>query len=769
MSHPPDDPPASGRTGSPTPRTDRSALLPALTRLFDDGPCAALVCGADGRITEVSDSCRRWLGLAAADLLGRRPEQVLAGPGATIPGWERLQDQARRHGRAGTEALVHGHGGRPLWCTLVLDALPAAQGEPDTWLLTLADITQQRILTELQGPVLGALVRDRPLAEVMALVCTQVQILAPDVVATVLGVDDDGLIRPLAGPSIPAEVSCQFDGAPIGPKAGSCGTAAWRGSPVVVTDIATDPLWDDYRHVVQPLGLRACWSSPIKNGEGRVLATFAFYFREPRAPHGLHEQLVEMSVHLCTLALERERSHAHIHQLAYYDGLTGLPNRALLQANLARAIAQAQQDGTTLALLFIDLDRFKDVNDSHGHAVGDELLREVAQRLAGEVRDRSLVCRLAGDEFVVVLPHCGVEQARHTAERVQQALARPVAIGDLDLTTGACLGVAMYPDDGSDLDRLLRHADAAMYQAKKDGRGGLHFYRAEMNRAAEDRLRLAADLRAALHRGGLQLHFQPQVCPPGKAPRSPATGRASMSLFGVEALLRWRHPVLGDVSPERFIPVAEEAGLMDELSNWVLEAACAQLAGWRADGIEVPRVAVNLSPRNFQDPGLPARVRQLLDRHGLRGDQLTLELTESAWVDRRADSLDKLRALQALGVGLAMDDFGNGQSSLSHLHRLPLRQLKLDRSFVHDIEHLAVAQTLAAAMLHIGESLGLIVVAEGIETAAQAAFLIEHGCPVLQGDRYAQSMAAEQIGPWLAGLASMAAADVGASRSDHGT
>ncbi len=750
MSHPPDESPAPGHAGWEHTHPDRSALLPALTRLFDDGPSAALVCGADGHITEVSDSCSRWLGHTAADLLGRRPEQVLAGPGATIPGWQPLQDQARRHGRASTEALVHGRNGRPLWCTLVLDTLPAAPGEPASWLLTLADITQQRILTELQGPVLGALVRDRPLAEVMALVCTQVQILAPDALATVLAVDDAGLIRPLAGPGMPAEVSSQFDGAPIGPKAGSCGTAAWRGSPVVVTDIDSDPLWADYKHVVQPLGLRACWSSPIKNSEGRVLATFAFYFREPRAPHGLHEQLVEMSVHLCTLALERERSHAHIHQLAYYDGLTGLPNRSLLQANVARAIAQAHQDGTTLALLFIDLDRFKDVNDSHGHAVGDELLRQVAQRLAGEVRDRNLVCRLAGDEFVVVLPHCGVEQARHTAVRVQQALARPIAIGDRRLTAETCLGVAMYPDDGADLDRLLRHADAAMYQAKKDGRGGLHFYRAEMNRAAEDRLRLAADLRQALHHGGLQLHFQPQVCPPGQPPESPAAGRAPMSLFGVEALLRWHHPELGEVCPTRFIPVAEEAGLMDELSNWVLEAACAQLASWRADGIEVPRVAVNLSPRNFQDPGLPARVRQLLDRHGLRGDQLTLELSESAWVERRADSLDKLRALQALGVCLAMDDFGNGCSSLSHLHRLPIGQLKLDRSFVQDIEHLAVARTLAAAMLHIGASLDLTVVAEGIETAAQAAFLIERACPVLQGDRYARPMAAERLGPWLA-------------------
>jgi diguanylate cyclase (GGDEF)-like protein len=746
MRYPPDEPPATDRTGDDPALAARSDLFAALTRLFDDGPCAVLVFSADGTITEASDSCRRWLGRAPAELLGSRPEQILAEPGATIPGWVALQDRARRHGRASTEVMIHNLNMRPFWCALVLDALAESPGGSADWLLTLTDITQRRILTELQEPVLDAMVRDLPLAEVMKRVCTQVQILAPDVVATVLVVDETGRVRPLAGPSVPIEVSSRFDGAPIGPKAGSCGTAAWRGCPVVVTDIDTDPLWDDYRHVVQPLGLRACWSSPIKNSDGRVLATFAFYFREPRAPHGLHEQLVEMSVHLCTLALERERSHAHIHQLAYYDSLTGLPNRSLLQANAARAIGEARQGGTTLALLFIDLDRFKDVNDSHGHAVGDELLRQVAQRLAEEVRDRNLVCRLAGDEFVVVLPHCGVEQARHTAERVQQALARPIAIGDLGLTAGVCVGVAIFPDDGADLDLLLRHADAAMYQAKKDGRGGMHFYRAEMNRAAEDRLRLAADLRAALHHGGLQLHFQPQVCPP----ESPAADGASISLFGVEALLRWHHPALGEISPERFIPVAEESGLTDELSHWVLETACAQLARWRTDGIDVPRVAVNLSPRNFQDPGLPVRVRQLLDRHGLRGDQLTLELTESAWVDRRVDSLDKLRALQALGVCLSMDDFGNGCSSLSHLHRLPIRQLKLDRSFVQDLEHLAVAQTLAAAMLHIGQSLGLTVVAEGIETAVQAAFLIERGCPVLQGDRYARAMAAEQIGPWLA-------------------
>jgi len=344
-----------------------------------------------------------------------------------------------------------------------------------------------------------------------------------------------------------------------------------------------------------------------------------------------------------------------------------------------------------------------------------------------------------------VLPNCNAEQTRQTAERMLQALARPMTVADPPLQSAASIGVAMYPADGATLDDLMRHADMAMYQAKSAGRGRLQCFQAEMNQAAQERLQLETDLRRALRCDELRLYYQPQL----HAHRSGSHPSASRALFGVEALLRWQHPTLGEVSPARFIPVAEACGLIQALSHWVLNAACAQMADWQARGVAVPQVAVNLSAHDFHEPALAGRIGQLLQQYGLRGDQLTLELTETVLLDRRTDALQTLDALGALGVCLAMDDFGTGYSSLSHLHHLPIRQVKLDQSFVQDLDH-QMAQALTSAVLHIGESLNLLVVAEGVETEAQARFLTERHCPVLQGFLLARPMAADQLEAWLA-------------------
>jgi len=337
-----------------------------------------------------------------------------------------------------------------------------------------------------------------------------------------------------------------------------------------------------------------------------------------------------------------------------------------------------------------------------------------------------------------MLPHCGAEQAAGAAERLLLALAEQLVVGHVTLHPGASIGVAMFPDDGRDIETLLRHADLAMYRAKREGGGSFRFFSADMNRMAQERVAMETALREALRRDQLQLHYQPQLF-----------SQPPYALYGVEALLRWQHPQLGDISPARFVPMAEECGLIDELGHWALRQACRQMSDWRLRGVLVPRVAVNLSASNFGDAQLPARVAQVLSASALAPSDLALEMTESVMLSNAPAVLANLRQLQASGVRLSLDDFGTGYSSLSHLHQLPVNELKLDMSFVHDLEHSQTARTLTTSVVRIGESLRLHTVAEGVETQAQRAFLAQLGCDVLQGFLFAPALPAAQLERWL--------------------
>ncbi len=715
----------------------------ALLRALEHSDSAALLSAADGRVLHINAGAVRMLGFEPAEMIGQTPLSMISGRHTDAEQLVRVRTCLQPTDGSGAqsikcELLVYTKAGRPLWVSAVVNPVFDAGGELLNFISVLTDITQTKMHEQLQHRVLEAIVREVPMAEVLALLCSEVERIAPEVVCSVLGIDARGCLRPLAAPSLPMEVAAAIDGLRIGPEVGSCGTAAWRGEPVLVLDIATDPRWHDHKHLVLPLGLCACWSSPIMAGDGTVAATFAFYYREPTAPSALHERLVAVSSHLCALLLERERSRERIHQLAHFDELSGLPSRAMVSARADRLLHEAGRSEVPLSVLFIDLDRFKQVNETHGHAIGDQLLRETARRLQAQVRETDVIGRLAGDEFVAVLPDCGAQQAAQFAERLVAALAWPVTIDGLTLHLGASVGVAVFPDDGTDVETLMRHADMAMFQAKGDTPGSFRFFRAEMNDAVRERAMLEADLRHALRHGGLELHYQPQVA-------SADTAR----LRGVEALLRWRHPTLGNVPPMRFVTLAEKCGLIRELGHWVLAEACRQMADWHRRGIDVPRVAVNMSPSNFKDKALPELVAATLAAHRLQASALVLEITEGVMLESDEIVLATLDAVGAQGVRLSMDDFGTGYSSLGHLHRLPIGELKLDQSFVRDLENSASARALTTSVLRIADSLHMEVVAEGVETEAQYRFLSERGCDVLQGYYFARPMSAGQLEDWI--------------------
>lgn len=419
---------------------------------------------------------------------------------------------------------------------------------------------------------------------------------------------------------------------------------------------------------------------------------------------------------------ERKHSEAKIRNLAFFDQLTGLPNRTSLKERLAQTLAIAQRNRTRLALMVIDLDNFKAINDTLGHLVGDKVLAEVAHRLSQCVRHSDLVVRLGGDEFVIVLSE--IDQpadAAHVADKVVATVSEPYQIGEKELHSSPSIGICLYPDDSTEADELLKKADVAMYQAKANGKASFQFFKEAFQLAVERRQALEADLRRAVEQNQFVLHYQPLF------------DLQANRVCGVEALVRWEHPTRGLVSPSEFIPMAEETGLIAPLGDWVLEEACRQTAEWHATGLEHIHISVNLSPAQFGDPQLPARIGTVLSGTGLSPEYLGLEITESIAMASPAETERIIRLIAQMGPSFSIDDFGTGYSSLAYLKQFPIQTLKIDRSFVTDIETDANAADICEVSMLLAHKLGLEVVAEGVETQAQSDFLRGIGCEKIQG------------------------------------
>jgi diguanylate cyclase (GGDEF)-like protein/PAS domain S-box-containing protein len=435
---------------------------------------------------------------------------------------------------------------------------------------------------------------------------------------------------------------------------------------------------------------------------------------------------------------ERKRAEEQIKSLAYHDALTGLPNRLLFTDRLQVAVAQAHRHGQRLAVLFLDLDRFKVINDSLGHSMGDRLLGAVAERLLASVREGDTVARLGGDEFTLLLP--GLSRAMdvtRVADKILDALRQPFRLEGRELYVSASMGISVYPLDGDDAEALVKNADSAMYRAKEQGRDNFQLYAAAMNESAVERLSLESALRKALGRRELIIHYQPLL--------DLRRGRVQ----GMEALLRWRHPERGLMSPAEFIGVAEATGLILPVSAWILRTACAQARRWHQEGHTELCVAVNLSARQFQQPELVAEVKGALEETGLPARCLELEITETNAMQNAEATVHTLRELKALGVRITIDDFGIGYSSLSYLKRLPIDSLKIDQSFVRDVTTDPDDAAIAAAVIALAHTLKLQVVAEGVETEEQMAFLESHGCDRMQGFLFSQPLPPEECGAVL--------------------
>lgn len=455
---------------------------------------------------------------------------------------------------------------------------------------------------------------------------------------------------------------------------------------------------------------------PLKNRRGQIIGTM-----------GIAHNITD-----------RKQAELRVRYMALHDTLTGLPNRVLLEDRLAQAIALAARNQKSVAVLMLDLDRFKNINDSFGHYVGDGLLEAVSKRLQASLRESDIVARVGGDEFVI--GNALVDSSRDTetvARKVLAALAEPFEIEGHTLQTSGSIGISVYPTDAENAGSLLQFADAAMYEAKKRGRGTFCFFTPELTRATRRRQKLENDLYQASARGEFALHYQPLV--------STSSGR----ITGVEALVRWYHPEEGLISPNEFIPQLEELGLMVELGDWVLNTACHQNMAWQQEGLPRIRVAVNVSAQQFYRGDIAGSVEKTLRETGLHPGYLELELTESLTLDDSERTIEIMRRLKEIGVSLSLDDFGTGWSSLSYLRKFPLDRIKIDRSFMRDILSEPAAEAVVRSILNLGNNLGLACIAEGVETRPQLGYLREQMCTEIQGFLCSPAITGKELGELL--------------------
>ncbi|MFT4158886.1 MAG: EAL domain-containing protein [Shinella sp.] len=671
----------------------------------------------------VSDNLREGIdsleGLSDFDI---HPEHVARG-------FFNTEQEIIRTGKAmlDMEELIRDSSGTLKW--LLTSKLPVRNAGGDViGIVGIArDITERKRSESLhlgQAHLLKMIALGAPLAEVFSSLILLIEAHVPDVTGSILMLAPDGRhIVNGAAPNLDPAFCRLIEGAEIGPAMGSCGTAMWRGEPVIVSDIAADPLWADFKALVLPYGFRACWSSPIRSYQGKVLGSFALYSRTPGEPSAECSKLVGMATHIAGIAIERKEAEDSIQFMAHHDTLTGLPNRSMLDERVASAIEAADERGGTMTLAFLDLDNFKLVNDSLGHHAGDELLKIVATRMMNCVRASDSIVRLGGDEFVVLIS--GAMRRGETVEdrlhAVRRAVAEPVEIEGRSFQVTCSMGVAAYPEHGRNATELLARADAAMYRAKEIGRDAMQVFTAELANRAHEKLVQQEELRRALARSELFLQYQPQM--------DLSTGR----IFAVEALIRWRHPERGLVAPGDFIPLAEETGLIGPIGDWTLREACRQNKAWQDAGLPFIVVSVNVSARQFQEKDWVERVAAALSESGLEAHYLELELTESMIMDDVQQAVETMHRLERLGVHLAIDDFGTGYSSLASLKRFPVGRLKIDRSFVRDLPDDGDDAAIARAVISLAHSLQLRVIAEGVETREQIDFLREAGCDEIQG------------------------------------
>lgn len=602
----------------------------------------------------------------------------------------------------------------------------------------LSDRRQQQIVEAKRQSIFEKMAHGDPIDKILEQVALYVEYSKCGLHCGILLLDEDKKkLQMIAAPSFPDAYRVQLNSRLLDEESGHCYrwlASSFRSERIVVEDVSQHPCWALCQSFVQEISKAACWSEPIFSSSNQLLGVVNIFSPQAGQPDIADLALIQQASYLSSIAIERNRIEQKMYRQASYDALTGLPNRRLFGDRLREEILKAERAGYRLAVLFIDLDRFKEVNDTLGHEAGDDLLVQAAERIRSCVRESDTVGRLGGDEFVLILPEVGeIAPLHRVAQNIVNVLARPFLIGEHQTYVSASIGVAGYPRDAENAETLISCADQAMYAAKGTGRNSFSFFNPKMLAQAQQRLQLLNDLRGALDKGQLEVFYQPII--------NVNTGLA----IKAEALLRWRHPDLGWISPDQFIPMAEETDMIHEIGNWVFCESANTAKRWHAlhEDKAPYQISVNLSPRQFARGDPDVFCIDYLQTIGLDPAFMVIEITEGLLLDDQEDVMNKLRRFHQAGMQLALDDFGTGYSAMAYLKKFNIDYLKIDRSFVRDLEIDPSDRAIAEAIVVMARRLGLKTIAEGVETEGQLNLLADAGCEYIQGYLFAKPMPVE--------------------------
>jgi diguanylate cyclase (GGDEF)-like protein/PAS domain S-box-containing protein len=711
--------------------------LELLSLVTDKTDNAIVITDGSWNTSYVNPGFTSLFGYEESEIIGLSPISVVA-PQLTAEHIALLRQQHQNGEAVKLDEILQTKKGDRLWCSVMSNPIFNDEQELTHVVIIISEITKTKLHEILHQRILGAVTHDLPLECIMESVCHEISLLSDDIAPAIMKLDGENNLQLLAAPKLPSFLQKILNELQVAEGISASATAVYRDRAILCQDIETDPLWVNFKENMIPLGYTGSFSVPIKGGEGSPIGAITFYYKDQKAPSNLHHDFINVLQPLCALAIERDKQQENIRQLAYYDTLTTLPNRSLLLANAEHVLQNAKKNKTKLAFLFLDVDHFKQINDSFGHPVGDEYLIRLAERLSAALHDLSgVVGRLSGDEFVIMTPYTETNELNVFVEELRLKISSPLTIQKNKLMPSMSIGISTFPDDGHDVGTLLHRADIAMYQAKSLGKGRFTYFSHELNELAQELQMLEVELEKAIKNDGLELHYQPQV------------SMQDGSISGVEVLSRWDHPKLGTIPSSKFIPIAEDCGLIDDLSRWALHNACKQMATWKAKGIRVPTISVNISSLNFHNINLCEQVMHELESFNLHPSDLILELTESILLNTNTSTMKVLHDIHDRGIRFSMDDFGTGYASLSYLQKFPIKELKLDRSFVQNIESDSTSRALSQAVIQIGESLNIKVVAEGIERVEQYQILKDQGYHIAQGYLFSKPLSSTDFEAWL--------------------
>lgn len=700
----------------------------AFQKLALDEHCIVCIVDRKGKITYINDKFCSISQYSPDELIGNSFRAINSGFHSAAFVRKILRDIARGRVWHG-EIIQRKKDGSLYIVNSTIVPFLSSWGKPYQYVMVSTDITalkQSQALEHDRVLILEMVARDQPLDDILNQIALMIKHQRPDVVCAISLLRDTQL-QCVSGAGLPEVCTQSTVSLNASPCECSARCAAATHTATLLRNISSCfDACDQCRLLARYYGIHTCWSVPIISRDGRVLGTITLHFHSTTTgPDASDKQIADTASYLAAIAIEQRSLTEQLTYQSYYDTITGLPNRVLFRDRLNQALAQGKQPSRLTAVVLIDLDRFKQVNNTLGHSIGDTLLHNVAQRFHGCVRQGDTLARLGGDEFVLVLTDLvNPNECVRVCQKFLDVLREPFRIEGYNLFVTASIGISLYPDDTQDATTLLQNAETAMYRAKRQVPNSIQFFASEMNEAALKHLEIEMQLRQAIEHHELSLHYQPQCTLDG-------------ALIGAEALLRWKNPHLGNVKPTTFIPLAEESGLIVPIGRWVLYEACRQISMWQNMSSHPCMVAINVSVIQLMQPDFVADVQQALTTYNIASGMLELELTESVVMHNYDDTTDTLHTLRSMGVGIAIDDFGTGYSSFSHLQRLPIDKIKIDRSFVTNVGTDTQLPDNDLAIIHaittMAHSLGMKVLVEGVEAQSQVDALRTVECDLIQG------------------------------------